>query len=527
MLLEGATAELMEEKKDVKESEEGAEEKEEGGKEIRSRCLRLAAAVIERFPGSCDYSFLWPRLLGAAAPLMERIAVEAAADRPPPLVDLCVALAVTQKLVGVLADGAGGVAQEGEASPPALIPCSGSWATEQHLGSRLLARCIGALSASTCAEPTRVAMLGALESIFDLSDPLPEALLGPHTPSLLAGLQAVVIAVWKHSGGNKQSKSKLLGVGQRKGGSKAAMPPRRITATRALAILELVGGRASDWGTAAQLTDALLPLLAPQSGGRGGKRPADEELMARAMGALTALWSRLGCAAQTEGRGDSLKQQEQRLCQIATAVSPLAGSLSTRDARSSLAAMFAAVAALLPELQSAASLFKDLNSFSETELDEPDYEARMAAYGKLTVDTWSGLSVLSAAPLVQHCARDLRNGDDLALRHAAAQSLSELIDAAGVEANSSAASGECVTLVQKQLFPQLKRSVGASSLAVRQENLSLIRRIALGLPQVYPDLQPLTHKEAEADFWLNASHLQLHRRSRLVISLIVGFQCII
>lgn len=509
VLLEGATAELLEGNKE-KESEEEVEEKEEGGKEIRSRGLRLVAAVVERFPGSCDYSFLWPRLLGAAAPLMERIAVEAAADRPPPLVDICVALAASQKLVGVLADGEGGVAQEGE-HPAALIACSAPWATEQHLGSRLLARCVGALSASTCAEPTRVAMLGALESIFDLVDPLPEALLGPHTPSLLAGLQAVVIAVWKYSGGKPQSKAKLLGVGQR-GGSKPVAPPRRVTATRALAILELVGGRASDWGTASQLTDALLPLLASQGGGRG-KRSADEELVARAMGALTALWSRLGSAAQAEGKEDALKEQEPRLRQIAGAVAPLAGSLSTRDARSALSAMLAAVAALLPELQPAAPLLEGLNAFSLTELDEPDYESRMSAYGKLTVATWSELTFLAAAPLVQHCARDLRNPDDLALRHAAAQALAELVDAAAAQSSANTG-GDCVILVQRQLFPQMKRSVGASSLAVRQEHLSLVRRIALALPEVYPDLQPLTHKEAEADFWLNAAHLQLHRRAR-------------
>ena len=58
---------------------------------------------MDRFPTSHDFSFLWPRLLSAAAPLMERIGVEAAADRPPPLVDICVALSASQELVGVLA----------------------------------------------------------------------------------------------------------------------------------------------------------------------------------------------------------------------------------------------------------------------------------------------------------------------------------------------------------------------------------------------------------------------------------------
>ena len=269
-----------------------------------------------------------------------------------------------------------------------LVLSKEAWAAKDHLGSRLLSRCIDALSCSTCAEPTRVAMLGALENIFELADPLPALLLGQHTPSLLAGLQSVVIAVWKHSTGAANrfygSKSKLLGVGQQQrgggksGGAKAAAPPKRVTATRALAILELVGGRASDWNTASQLTDAFLPLLAPQGGGRGGKRAADEELVARALGALTALWSRLGASAQdSSSNKDQIQAQDHRLRQIVAAAAPLAGSLNTRDARDSLGAMLSAVASLLPEeLTLAAELFVGLISFSTTEIDEADYESR-------------------------------------------------------------------------------------------------------------------------------------------------------
>jgi U3 small nucleolar RNA-associated protein 20 len=527
VLLEDATTELV--LNDLS-NDGGVEEKEkeQGSREIRSRCLRLAATVMDRFPSSHDFSFLWPRLLSAAAPLMERIGVEAAADRPPPLVELCVALSASQNLIGILADGsvienekegAGNAEEQGNSLR--LVLSKETWAVEDHLGSRLLSRCIAALSCSTCAEPTRVAMLGALENIFDFVDPLPEIVLGQHTPLLLSGLQSVVIAVWKHSSGagNRLSsgpKSKLLSVGQRgsSSGNKTAAPPKRVTATRALAILELVGGRASDWNTASQLTDAFLPLLSPQGGGRGGKRAADEELVARALGALTALWSRLGATANdTTSTKDQIKAQDYRLRQIVAAAAPLAGSLHTRDARGALGAMLSAVASLLvEELHLAATLFVDLSSFSTTEIDEADYETRMAAYTQLNSELWAGLSSLAAAPLVQLCARDLRSIDDLALRHAAAQALSNLIDAAAKELESE--TSECVLLLQKQLFPQLKRSIGASSLAVRQEHLALIRRLALSLPDKYPNLKPLTHKEAEADFWLNAAHLQLHRRAR-------------
>lgn len=169
----------------------------EGAKEVRAHSLRLVAAILERFPAACDYGFLWPRLLAAVQPLLPRLAAESAADRAPPLVELVAALAASQHLVPVLADGQSTAvpATAAAAVPPAEVaPCAEPWAAEQHLGSSLLAAAVGALAAPVCSEPSRVAMLGALESVFDMPDPLPQQVLGPHMPGLLAGLQSIVVA---------------------------------------------------------------------------------------------------------------------------------------------------------------------------------------------------------------------------------------------------------------------------------------------------------------------------------------------
>ena len=184
-----------------------ASELAEGAKEVRARSLRLVAAVLERFPSSCDYGFLWPRLLAALGPLLPRLPAESAADRAPPLLELVAALAASQHLAPVLADGcstqfpsgsygtgAGSTAAPSLDPPAEAAPCAEPWAEQQHLGSGLLAAAVGALAALRCSEPSRVAMLGALESLFDLPDPLPQQLLGPHMPALLAGLQSIVVA---------------------------------------------------------------------------------------------------------------------------------------------------------------------------------------------------------------------------------------------------------------------------------------------------------------------------------------------
>lgn len=314
----------------------------EGAKEVRGRSLRLAAAVLERFPTSCDYGFMWPRLLAATQPLLPRLAAESAADKAPPVIELAAALAASQHLVPVLADGASAAipaaaARQLAAEPPLppveVQPCGEAWAAGGlRLGSALLAHCIAALSASRCSEPSRIAMLGALESIFDLPDPLPQQVLGPHMPALLQGLQSIVVAVWQQGPGGGRSATAGRKGGRGRGGSGSGQPagPRTGTASRALAILELVGSRVASWEAAQQLTGALLPLLQPRegAGGRRKQRRGDELLVSRTLAVLAALWSRLP-GAELEQR----PQAGEQLLTVAAVLAPLAGSLEGRDSR--------------------------------------------------------------------------------------------------------------------------------------------------------------------------------------------------
>lgn len=343
-------------------------------KQVRGHSLRLIAAVLERFPASCDYRFLWPRLLAAAQPLLPRVAAESAADRAPPLVELAAALAASQHLVPVLAGGTSSVvpppppgedAQPPE--PPAEVqPCDEAWAAGGgQLGSAVLAHCIAALSAPVCSEPSRVAMLGALESIFDLPDPLPQQVLGPHMPALLSGLQSIVVSVWQQgSGGGRTATSRKAQRG-RGGAAQPYTGPRTSTAARALAILELVGSRVASWDAAQQLTDALLPLLQRREGAGGRRKPraGDEQLVARTLAVLAALWSRLPAAelAQRPAAHD-------QLLLVAAALAPLAGSLESRDSRQALCVAHTAVAGLLSELAETAQLLAELNAMSATEV---------------------------------------------------------------------------------------------------------------------------------------------------------------
>lgn len=99
-----------------------------------------------------------------------------------------------------------------------------------------------------------------------------------------------------------------------------------------------------------------------------------------------------------------------------------------------------------------------------------DYDARLAAYRKLDPAFWQSIAIKGGAPLVlQRCFLDLRNADDLALRHAAAQALDRFIQADSrkpVDESSLTEGG--IDLIAKVVFPAAKKAINASNLAVRQ-----------------------------------------------------------
>lgn len=119
----------------------------------------------------------------------------------------------------------------------------------------------------------------------------------------------------------------------------------------------------------------------------------------------------------------------------------------------------------------------------------------MAAYSSLTPAAWQPLTQRQAAPLLHHCMHNLRNGEDLGLRHAASQALSRFIEGAAAAIAAEAAPPEGGSLraaCQRLLFPQLKRGLPTANLAVRQEHLALLRQLVRALPAEFADLTPLT-----------------------------------
>ena len=62
-----------------------------------------------------------------------------------------------------------------------------------------------------------------------------------------------------------------------------------------------------------------------------------------------------------------------------------------------------------------------------------DYDRRLQAYSSLRAEAWAGMGTVQALPLLHQSLADIRRTDDLAIRSAAAQALGRLITAAQLD----------------------------------------------------------------------------------------------
>ncbi|GIL90429.1 hypothetical protein Vretifemale_18038, partial [Volvox reticuliferus] len=549
-------------------------------REVRSTALRLLAQVWLRFPASTssDYNELWDVFLPAVQPLIPRLQFEAASSKEPPLLECVLSLSLSPGLARVLGDmpsvpddtlslvrpastaasaataiaaatrGGGKVAaaataaaadpmeQDGEEEGDPRVDGGSGAETErkawqvQGMGSALIRGVVTMLSSGRCTEIVRVTVLDVLDAVLGCGERLLQRVLLPWLPDVLKALHVAVAESWQHQGGGQG------------GGARGKVRRRGPTSTshRELIILERLGAFVVDSELARSLADSLVALLT-QAGARSHKRRSsgkaagrlDETGITRALAALAALWGRLKS-------GDLPDASVERYCEV---MSRWTIRLMGRESRAQLAAAYCAVARLLPRMAAPAALLTELTAWSQTSLDDIDYDRRLVAYGKLTATAWGEMDYVQALPLLLTALYDLRNVNDLALRQAAAAAVGNLVTALSTlesAAVSSVAVGDgggggvavaaatipasdppesLVRLTGRVLYPQIKSQLCSSSLAVRQEHVSLLRALAVALPRRFADLAMLLSDDIETDFFNNVAHLQVHRRTRALTKL--------
>ncbi|CAM9237943.1 unnamed protein product, partial [Phaeothamnion confervicola] len=502
----GSNAEESGEKSDGTDS---VAEEEDGGiaGDLRTNSLRALMELMEQFSDAFDFSSFAPRLWTALAPALARLPASCVgATRPPALLVLIETMARLPALGPCLAPETGA---DAAGVVPAALGC---------LSAGLPAR--GAGPAAVAASLSVVELLMAHEG---------GELLRPHLRLLVQCLAAPATA--------------------------AAATQRELSILCQVAEFARGDEGAADGATAARLAALLLPRLAPQRKATAASRmdalgvvAALAPRLERPLGVWLGLAHLLGPAGPRAGLADMTVRAEVARCLAVVAAHP-----DMADGISGGSLAFGAPAAPF-----GAQVAVDLNAADGERIGEPDFARVVPALNALgDGDSWRRLVALRGAAV----AALRRLVTEAALAAATAANAANVGGGGGggvaKQAQTVATAVAFRELMEVVVLPGLRAGVSAQTETARKGFVMVLQTTVavyaeaakpppadptvsaavlvsavpaaaanggartLLLPRAVPaDLAALLRpKDAEADFFNNLVHLQLHRRRRALTML--------
>ncbi|CAN0538062.1 unnamed protein product, partial [Ectocarpus sp. 12 AP-2014] len=515
---------------------------------LRTLCLRALSELFSQFSTTFDFAAhsraLWPAL---ADPIARLPASTIGATRKPALLAFAETLSESEALLPMLSPsstgGGGGGGGGGEALIPAVLDCISAGSA----GGRV-------------AGPAVVG--SALTFVERLLRHDGGSLLGPHLNHLISNF-AARLSVRDTSGGSgrgldshtEQGLAILARVAEM---ATSSDPPLGSGGSGGGG-----GGGAVDPASMSKLVALLIPSLQPDH-----RRGSDEAKISiiRAVAALALRVDSPGARKAWPALSRLLGPAGARPSGMAAAAprGELVRALEALAGRPDLAPAAAAAVALVVEL----------NARDAVALDEPDFGRVVPAFNSLSEGTgWADIvaaggaaesvpvragedvvaagalgGALAATPVAHHCLHAMHD-QEVALRGAAGAALKRLVreSAAGRDFTSVAGTTTSTVrcpwegLMRTVVMPGLRAGMACRVEAVRKGYISLLRETVsvyqaaasgggggggggvgdgggerVGAAAVVPtDLWALARADdPESDFFLNACHMQVHRRAR-------------
>ena len=166
-----------------------------------------------------------------------------------------------------------------------------------------------------------------------------------------------------------------------------------------------------------------------------------------------------------------------------------------------------------PSLQSVLKLVADLNAYSPRRLDEPDFDRRLTAFATINDAALEDLpeTVREWMPLLRSALFFIKDPEELSIRTNASALLKRFIDKIG-----TASEGPYVDALNQVVLPGLRHALRSKLELVRNEVLVVIAygvQVCEGVPML-AELKPLLGEDDDTSFFVNFSHIQVHRRAR-------------
>ncbi|KAG8862294.1 U3 snoRNP protein [Tulasnella sp. 330] len=193
-------------------------------------------------------------------------------------------------------------------------------------------------------------------------------------------------------------------------------------------------------------------------------------------------------------------------------LSGLFSTLREKPSRDALVDVFNSFAALHTSLAAVQELVAGMNAWSDTRMTEPDFNRRLAAFGRLNDSMYAQFNAEQWLPLAHNAVWHIQDPEELAIRNAATYSVRRFIERSG-----NAEEPEFGAMFTRVVYPGLLRAVHSKAELVRIEVLGLFGYAAEKGPvtPLTQDLKPLLMGgDREADFFLNIIHIQMNRRFR-------------
>jgi U3 small nucleolar RNA-associated protein 20 len=191
------------------------------------------------------------------------------------------------------------------------------------------------------------------------------------------------------------------------------------------------------------------------------------------------------------------------------AICPSFAYVKDRQARNTLCNIVQDLSSSAEDLAPIASICHDLNSFSTSRLDEPDFERRSSAFDAINGDNTKSYSLMQWKPLVFNMLYFIKDNDELSIRVSASLTLRTFIQAStSIEASQA--------FILSAILPGLHSGMRESSELVRVEHLAVLSQLVQTYHDWAPvaDLHILLSGDEEASFFGNILHIQGHRRLR-------------
>ncbi|KAJ3120160.1 U3 snoRNP protein [Nowakowskiella sp. JEL0407] len=286
---------------------------------------------------------------------------------------------------------------------------------------------------------------------------------------------------------------------------------KQDSTTRIINILAQIANFVTEPGLCEVLSELLLPFLKKNS------KAVPEDTKANILRILSNTFPILP-SLQPSNLSQHLTQTH-----YFVTMSHLFSDLKERSARQQLVAVFISFTSLDASLSKVAQIIKDLNSYSTERLDDPNFKDRMEAFRVLNQELFDQFTPDQWLPILHNLIFYMQDKEEYAIRSHASFAVSKLIQNAqrelssGMDIDDKRVEPTCLSLVLFVLFPAIKRCLKNPSSVVRGEFITILSELVKSFPELeqFRDMVVLLGgANEEANFFLNITHVQVHRRMR-------------